>query len=77
MLCKIITSAKMSLSIGLLTRTFLFLNLCSLTKLEARKPDQRPIPNTYYYLDYKIFVDVVKYKIHRMGKELDSVMSKV
>ncbi|KAF9923526.1 hypothetical protein FBU30_006426 [Linnemannia zychae] len=47
-----------------------------LTKLEARKPDQRPIPNTYYYLDYKIFVDVVKYKIHRMGKELDSVMSK-
>jgi transcription initiation factor TFIIE subunit alpha len=48
-----------------------------LTKLEARKPDQRPIPNTYYYLDYKIFVDVVKYKIHRMGKELDSVMSKV
>ncbi|KAF8985471.1 hypothetical protein BGZ46_004064 [Entomortierella lignicola] len=47
-----------------------------LTKLEARKPDQRPIPNTYYYLDYKLFVDVVKYKIHRMGKELDSAMDK-
>ncbi|KAG0256106.1 hypothetical protein BG011_004739, partial [Mortierella polycephala] len=47
-----------------------------LIKLEARKPDQRPIPNTYYYLDYKIFVDVVKYKIHKMGRELDSVMSK-
>ncbi|KAF9926456.1 hypothetical protein BGZ75_007467 [Mortierella antarctica] len=47
-----------------------------LTKIEARKPDQRPIPNTYYYLDYKIFVDVVKWKIHKMGKELDSVMSK-
>ncbi|KAF9425628.1 hypothetical protein BGZ94_007376 [Podila epigama] len=47
-----------------------------ITKHEARKPDQRPIPNTYYYLDYKIFVDVVKYKIHKMSKELDSVMSK-
>ncbi|KAG0202816.1 hypothetical protein BGX28_004765 [Mortierella sp. GBA30] len=47
-----------------------------LIKTEARKPDQRPIPNTYYYLDYKIFVDVVKWKIHKMGKELDSVMSK-
>ncbi|KAF8924071.1 hypothetical protein EDD21DRAFT_419003 [Dissophora ornata] len=47
-----------------------------LTKLEARKPDQRPIPNTYYYLDYKIFVDVVKFKIHRMGKKLDEDMSK-
>ncbi|KAI1300117.1 hypothetical protein EDD11_006296 [Mortierella claussenii] len=47
-----------------------------LLKMEARKPDQRPIPNTYYYLDYKLFVDVVKYKIHRMGKELDSTLSK-
>jgi transcription initiation factor TFIIE subunit alpha len=45
--------------------------------MEARKPDQRAIPNTYYFLDYKMFVDVVKYKIHRMGKELDAVMSKV
>ncbi|KAG0306574.1 hypothetical protein BGZ98_002138 [Dissophora globulifera] len=47
-----------------------------LTKLEARKPDQRPIPNTYYYLDYKLFVDVVKFKIHKMGKQLDEEMSK-
>ncbi|KAF9899080.1 hypothetical protein BX616_003294 [Lobosporangium transversale] len=47
-----------------------------LMKMEARKPDQRPIPNTYYYLDYKLFVDVVKYKIHRMGKELDATLSK-
>ncbi|KAF9585469.1 hypothetical protein BGW38_002260, partial [Lunasporangiospora selenospora] len=47
-----------------------------ITKHEARKPDQRPIPKTYYYLDYKIFVDVVKYKIHKMGKELDATMSK-
>ncbi|KAF9301546.1 hypothetical protein BGZ74_006588 [Mortierella antarctica] len=45
-----------------------------ITKHEARKPDQRPIPNTYYYLDYKIFVDVVKYKIHKMGKKLDANM---
>lgn len=49
----------------------------SITKHEARKPDQRPIPNTYYYLDYKIFVDVVKYKIHKMGKKLDANMQQV
>ncbi|KAG0234817.1 hypothetical protein BGW41_000996 [Actinomortierella wolfii] len=45
------------------------------TKQEARKPDQRPVPKTYYYVDYKSFVDVVKYKIHKMSKELDSHMS--
>ncbi|KAG0050448.1 hypothetical protein BGZ83_004797 [Gryganskiella cystojenkinii] len=46
-----------------------------LTKMEARKPDQRQIPNTYYYLDYKLFVDVVKYKIHKMRVELDVITS--
>ncbi|KAF9970053.1 hypothetical protein BGZ73_007346 [Actinomortierella ambigua] len=45
------------------------------TKQEARKPDQRPVPKTYYYVDYKSFVDVVKFKIHKMSKELDSHMS--
>jgi len=44
--------------------------------MEARKPDQRQIPNTYYYLDYKIFVDVVKYKIHKMRGALDAVVTK-
>ncbi|KAI8378007.1 uncharacterized protein BYT42DRAFT_497717 [Radiomyces spectabilis] len=28
--------------------------------------DQRPVPKTYYYLDYKEFVDVVKWKMYKM-----------
>lgn len=34
--------------------------------MEARKQDQRPVPRTYYYLDYKEFVDVVKWKMYKM-----------
>ncbi|KAI7851069.1 hypothetical protein BDC45DRAFT_446214 [Circinella umbellata] len=34
--------------------------------MEARKQDQRPVPKTYYYLDYKEFVDVVKWKMYKM-----------
>ncbi|KAL1935050.1 hypothetical protein VTP01DRAFT_4190 [Rhizomucor pusillus] len=36
------------------------------TRMEARKQDQRPVPKTYYYLDYKEFVDVVKWKMYKM-----------
>ncbi|CAO3611352.1 unnamed protein product [Cunninghamella echinulata] len=32
------------------------------TQLENRKQNQRPIPKTFYYLDYKEFVDVVNGK---------------
>lgn len=34
--------------------------------MEARKQDQRAVPKTYYYLDYKEFVDVVKWKMYKM-----------
>ncbi|KAL0081158.1 hypothetical protein J3Q64DRAFT_1756839 [Phycomyces blakesleeanus] len=41
--------------------------LCQVaTRMEARKQDQRPVPKTYYYLDYKEFVDVVKWKMYKM-----------
>ncbi|ORX60280.1 hypothetical protein DM01DRAFT_1299984 [Hesseltinella vesiculosa] len=36
------------------------------TRMENRKQDQRPIPKTFYYLDYKEFVDVVKWKMYQM-----------
>ncbi|ORZ19637.1 hypothetical protein BCR42DRAFT_410163 [Absidia repens] len=36
------------------------------TRMENRKQDQRPIPKTFYYLDYKEFVDVVKWKMYKM-----------
>ncbi|CEI95312.1 hypothetical protein RMCBS344292_09502 [Rhizopus microsporus] len=34
--------------------------------MEPRKPDQRMVPKTYYYIDYKEFVDVVKWKMYKM-----------
>ncbi|KAI8332898.1 hypothetical protein BC941DRAFT_435691 [Chlamydoabsidia padenii] len=36
------------------------------SRMENRKQDQRPIPKTFYYLDYKEFVDVVKWKMYKM-----------
>ncbi|RUS21140.1 ubiquinone biosynthesis protein COQ7-domain-containing protein [Endogone sp. FLAS-F59071] len=36
------------------------------TKMEPRKADQRAVPKTYYYIDYKQFVDVVKWKMYKM-----------
>ena len=44
----------------------LFVLLNRATRMEARKQDQRPVPKTYYYLDYKEFVDVVKWKMYKM-----------
>ena len=44
----------------------LFVLLRRATRMEARKQDQRPVPKTYYYLDYKEFVDVVKWKMYKM-----------
>ncbi|CEG64753.1 hypothetical protein RMATCC62417_01673 [Rhizopus microsporus] len=35
-------------------------------RMEPRKPDQRMVPKTYYYIDYKEFVDVVKWKMYKM-----------
>ncbi|ORY96821.1 hypothetical protein BCR43DRAFT_492323 [Syncephalastrum racemosum] len=36
------------------------------TRQEARKQDQRAVPKNYYYIDYKEFVDVVKWKMYQM-----------
>lgn len=36
------------------------------TRNEPRKQDGRMVPKTYYYIDYKEFVDVVKWKMYKM-----------
>jgi hypothetical protein len=38
----------------------------SVQKQEARAPDQRAVPKNYYYIDYKQFVNVVKWKMYKM-----------
>lgn len=40
--------------------------VCRATRNEPRKQDQRMVPKTYYYIDYKEFVDVVKWKMYKM-----------
>ncbi|KAI8990065.1 hypothetical protein BDB01DRAFT_717590 [Pilobolus umbonatus] len=34
--------------------------------MEPRKQDQRLVPKTYYFIDYKELVDVVKWKMYKM-----------
>jgi len=38
----------------------------TLQRSEARKPEHKPVPKTYYYIDYKQFVDVVKWKMYQI-----------
>ncbi|KAJ1985309.1 hypothetical protein H4R34_000130 [Dimargaris verticillata] len=44
------------------------------TRMEPRKPDQRMIPKTYYYIDYKHFVDVIKWKMWKLQKNAGDQM---
>ena len=42
------------------------------------RPDRRaPLTSTYWYIDYKQFVDVVKYKLHRMQSRLQELLKAV
>ncbi|KAJ1930805.1 hypothetical protein FBU59_006930, partial [Linderina macrospora] len=36
--------------------------LCPDKRSELRKPGHHPVPLTYYYLDYRLFIDVVKWR---------------
>ncbi|TPX60300.1 hypothetical protein PhCBS80983_g01849 [Powellomyces hirtus] len=56
------------------------LKLDGLLKVEARSElvgpvvegkQQRKISRSYYYIDYKLFVDVVKWKIYKIGKMIE------
>ncbi|CAG8491714.1 3811_t:CDS:10 [Paraglomus brasilianum] len=35
-------------------------------RMEPKKADQRPVPKTYYYIDWQQFVNVVKWKIYKI-----------
>ncbi|KAL1917931.1 uncharacterized protein VTP21DRAFT_3765 [Calcarisporiella thermophila] len=41
---------------------------------EPRKPDQRLIPRVYYFIDYKQFVDVVKWRMFKMQRTVREEM---
>ncbi|KAI8066824.1 hypothetical protein BC940DRAFT_239593 [Gongronella butleri] len=44
--------------------------------MENRRHDQRPIAKTFYYLDYKEFVDVVKWKMFQMQLQVRDKLKK-
>jgi transcription initiation factor TFIIE subunit alpha len=39
---------------------------------EAREGTQRPINRTYYYVDFCQTIDAIKYRAHRLTKEVES-----
>lgn len=42
-----------------------------------RPSDQKTINKTFYYIDYREFIDVVKYKMYRMKKSFEDSMKHV
>jgi transcription initiation factor TFIIE subunit alpha len=47
------------------------------SRQEVRPSDQKTINKTFYYIDYREFVDVVKYKMYRMKKSFEDSMKHV
>ncbi|KAI9853017.1 MAG: hypothetical protein M1838_002796 [Thelocarpon superellum] len=41
---------------------------------EAREGTQRPITKTYYYVDYRQTLDAIKYRMYRVGKEVEGMI---
>ncbi|KAJ1993867.1 hypothetical protein H4R33_000504 [Dimargaris cristalligena] len=44
------------------------------TRMEARRPEVRALAKTYYYMDYKHFVDVIKWKMWKLQKTITERM---
>jgi transcription initiation factor TFIIE subunit alpha len=42
-----------------------------------RPSDQKLLNRTYYYIDFKMFVDVLKYKMYKMKKSIEDQMKNV
>ncbi|KAI9826366.1 MAG: hypothetical protein M1832_000283 [Thelocarpon impressellum] len=40
---------------------------------EAREGAQRPITKTYYFVDYRQTLDAIKYRMYRIGKEVEGM----
>lgn len=47
------------------------------SRQEVRPSDQKMVNKTYYYIDYKTFVDVVKYKMYMMKKSIEDQLQTV
>lgn len=46
------------------------------TQPEQRENQQRPVNRTYYYIDYRATIDAVKYRMHKVVKEVEKKMNK-
>ncbi len=47
------------------------------SRQEVRQSDQKTVNRTYYYIDFVMFVNVVKYKLYMMKKQLESQLKSV
>lgn len=51
-------------------------HFCSETKQQPRA-DGKLITRNYFYIDYKQFVDIVKYRIYKMRHSVEEMIKKV
>lgn len=47
------------------------------TRLEPKENQQRPVNRTYYYVDFRATIDAVKYRMHKVVKDVERKMNKV
>lgn len=55
----------------------LILIVWSEVRQEVRPSDQKLLNRTYYYIDFKMFVDVLKYRMYMMKKSIEDQMKNV
>ncbi|RPB24171.1 hypothetical protein L211DRAFT_857432 [Terfezia boudieri ATCC MYA-4762] len=46
------------------------------TRLETKENQQRPVNRTYYYVDFRATIDAVKYRMHKVVKDVERKMNK-
>ncbi|KAF8473929.1 TFIIE alpha subunit-domain-containing protein [Kalaharituber pfeilii] len=46
------------------------------TRLEPKENQQRPVNRTYYYVDFRATIDAVKYRMHKVVKDVERKMNK-
>lgn len=51
--------------------------LVSEARQETRPSDLKLVTKTYYYIDFKLFVDVVKYKMYMMKRGIEDLIKNV
>ena len=63
--------------VPLLMRCWGFIIGCRHTRLESKENQQRPVNRTYYYVDFRATIDVVKYRMHKVVRDVERKMNKV